>query len=100
MSTSKPTPLETTIVRGDQKIKEVTVTKPNAGALRGTSVSALIQMDVNALIVVLPRVTTPTLTTADVAAMDPVDLCALGVEVAGFFLPKEAQADIPTTSKK
>lgn len=94
---SKTIPLETPIIRGEQTITEVTLTKPNAGALRGASVSGLLQMDINALILVLPRVTTPTLTAADVANMDTADLCAMGLEVAGFFLPKSALADSPTT---
>lgn len=80
-----PITLETPITRGKQKITQVTVTKPNSGALRGASLAGLIRLEVNDLHIVLPRVTTPNLTTQEVTALDPVDLMALGLEVAGFF---------------
>lgn len=89
----KPIPLETPIVRGEATITEVTLTKPNAGALRGTSLMAIAQMDVAALETVLPRVSTPTLTAHEVRNLDPADLMALGIEVAGFLLPKSALTD-------
>jgi len=49
-------------------------------------------MDVSALCVLLPRVTNPTLTTADVAGLDPADLLQFGMEVAGFFMTREQAA--------
>ncbi|MGQ5277846.1 phage tail assembly protein, partial [Xanthomonas arboricola pv. corylina] len=53
--------------------------------------------DVTALATLLPRISSPTLTTADVNAMDPADLLAVGQEVALFFLPKaQREADFPT----
>ncbi len=55
---------DTPIVRGEQTITHVTLAKPSAGALRGTSLAALVNLDVDALRKVLPRISTPTLTTA------------------------------------
>ncbi len=81
--------LDTPVVRGNQIIQTVTLRKPKAGALRGLSIVALSQLDVNALQKLLPRISTPTLTEADVANMEPEDLVALGVKVAGFLLQKE-----------
>jgi hypothetical protein len=89
--------LETPIKRGDNTITEVTISKPNAGALRGVALLPLLQMDVNAMALVLPRITTPTLTQPEVLALDPADLMQFATEVTGFLLPKNALADIPTT---
>lgn len=92
---STPITLDTPITRGKQQITTVTLTKPNAGALRGTNLTALLQMDVEALTLVLPRISEPALTQADVRNMDPADLVQMGSTVAGFLLPKAALS--PTT---
>ncbi|MOA64741.1 Phage tail protein E [compost metagenome] len=57
------------------------------------SLTDLLQMDVNALITVLPRISTPSLTAPEVSRMDPADLLQLGSVVAGFLLPKSARVD-------
>lgn len=90
MSTVKIT-LDTPIARGDTQITVITLRKPNVGALRGVSLSDLLQLDVTALTTVLPRITEPTLTAHDVSQMDPADLVQLGGEVAGFLLPMAAK---------
>jgi hypothetical protein len=94
---SKTITLDTPIKRGETEITEIVLTKPNAGALRGVALMPLLQMDVNALAVVLPRISTPTLTAQDVLALDPADLLQLSTEVTGFLLPKSAQADSQPT---
>jgi hypothetical protein len=86
--------LDTPIVRGEQTITHVTLAKPAAGALRGTSLAALVNLDVDALRKVLPRISTPTLTEMDVAIMDPADLVALGGIFAGFLMPKALKASM------
>jgi hypothetical protein len=80
--------LEEPIVRGDTKITHVTVRKPKAGELRGTQLVNLLHMDVAALEVVLPRITSPTLTKPEVSNLDPADMTQFGMEVAGFLLTK------------
>jgi hypothetical protein len=80
--------LEEPIERGTQTITHVTVRKPKSGELRGTQLVNLLHMDVAALEVVLPRITQPTLTKADVANLDPADLTQFGVEVSGFLLTR------------
>lgn len=80
--------LDTPIKRGDQEVASISLRKPNAGELRGLNLTDLLQMDVAALQKVLPRITTPSLTEADVAAMDPADLMQCGSKVASFLLPK------------
>jgi hypothetical protein len=93
--------LDTPIKRGEQTIDKVTLRKPSSGELRGTSLSALVNLDVEALQKVLPRITSPMLTEADVARLDPADLVQLGGMFAGFLLPKAALASMgfPSESK-
>lgn len=87
--------LETPIHRGDQVISSLTLRKPDAGTLRGIKLADLLQMDVGALTTLLPRISTPTLTAADAAKLDPVDLVAIATEVGNFFLTK-AQRESPS----
>lgn len=83
--------LDTPIERnGGLPITEITLRKPAAGELRGTSLNALVNLDVDALGKVLPRISSPTLTEFDVQQLDPADLVQLGVAFAGFLLPKRA----------
>lgn len=85
--------LDTPIVRGDNNIIDtLTIKKPDAGQLRGVKLMDLIQMDIDAIIKVAPRVATPTLTENDVANLDPVDLLAVSTAVVGFFQTKAERA--------
>jgi hypothetical protein len=81
--------LDIPIVRGSQTITSVDLRRPKSGELRGVNLSDLAQLDVAALIKVLPRVSMPTLTSADVEGLDPSDLMKLGGEVVGFLLPSQ-----------
>ena len=92
-TTTETIPLDTPIARGDTKIESITLRKPTAGQLRGVSLTDILQMNVDALTVVLPRISTPTLLKQDVTAMDPADLVQLGSTVAGFLLPKAARPE-------
>jgi hypothetical protein len=83
--------LDTPIVRGEQTISEVTLRKPKAGELRGTTLNALVNLDVDALGKVLPRISEPALTEFDVRDLDPSDLVQLGVTFADFLLPNRAR---------
>lgn len=80
--------LDTPIMRKGGDIAEITLRKPKAGELRGLSLTDVLQMDVNALGKLLPRISNPMLTEAEVQGMDPADLVQLGGEVAGFLVPK------------
>jgi len=90
--------LESPIVRGEQKIDALTLRKPGAGELRGLQLTAVVNADVNSLLVLLPRITTPTLTNHDVMQMDPVDLAAIGGEVVGFFMSRREKAALSPTA--
>ncbi|KVN27026.1 phage tail protein [Burkholderia pyrrocinia] len=86
--------LDTPLVRGNQTIDAITLRKPKAGELRGVSLSDLVSLDVTALSKVLPRISSPTLTEADVANIDPADLVQLGGIFAGFLMPKAVKSKL------
>lgn len=88
--------LDTPIQRGKNQITEVVLRKPQSGALRGTRLQAIMDMDVSAMMTVIPRISTPTLTPQEMAELDPADLTALSVEVVTFLLKKSVLADLPT----
>ena len=81
--------LEEPLQRGDSQITSVEVRRPGAGELRGLKLVEVINMDVSALATLLPRITSPTLTSGDVAALDPADLLQFGMETAAFFMTRE-----------
>jgi len=85
--------LDEPLIRGTTLITEIQVRKPKSGELRGVSLIELGNMDVVALQRVLPRITQPTLTAADVANLDPADLVSLGAEVA-YFLVRKADRQV------
>lgn len=94
----RPVALDAPIVRGETTIDTVNVRKPKSGELRGLSLSSLLNLDYASLETLLPRITHPVLTKADIAALDPADMIQLGSEVMDFLLPKGAKAALsPST---
>ncbi|ELO1553962.1 phage tail assembly protein [Aeromonas hydrophila] len=85
---NKTVTLDQAIQRGDTTITEIQLRKPKAGEMRGLNMTDVVQMDVNALTKLLPRITTPILTEAEISNMDPADLMQLGSEVSTFLVPK------------
>jgi hypothetical protein len=67
----------------------ITVRKPGSPELRGLTLAALAQLDVNALHDLAPRITSPVIHKN--ATMDPADLMQLGGEVMDFLLPTAAR---------
>lgn len=67
-------------------IDALTITRPNVRALRGISLAALVQMDVDALMKLLPRIAQPTVTEQMLGDLDPADLVNIANEVMGFLL--------------
>lgn len=87
--------LDQPIARGDQRITHVTLRRPKAGELRGIDLAALLQQaDYAALEILLPRISSPTLTRADVADLDPSDLVQFTTAVMIFFAPRAAVAEL------
>lgn len=90
--------LEDVIERGENKIGMLALRKPASGELRGLSLADITMLKTDALIELIPRISSPPITEAEVSALDPADLFKCAIEIAGFFLPKgmqpEALADV------
>lgn len=93
--TQKKVTLDTPIVRGKEEIKEITLRKPNVGELRGLSMVDLLNMDINAVSTLLPRIGTPVISKEEVKQLDPADFVQLAGEVAGFMIPKSMKDEPP-----
>lgn len=85
--------LDTPLTRGSHSVTQITVRKPKAGALRGVTLNDVLNMDVQSLTTVLPRITEPALTAAELRDMDPADLVQLGSVVSNFLLPRRLKAE-------
>lgn len=90
---TKTVALQTGIQRGETVINTVDVRKPKTGELRGTRLLDLAQMDVTAITTVLPRVTIPAVTEAELRNMDPADFTLLATEVALFLAPTQESTE-------
>ncbi|WP_338725807.1 phage tail assembly protein [Shewanella baltica] len=96
--THKKITLDQPIIRGKESVTEVTLRKPKAGELRGLSLSDLLNLDVNAISTVLPRISSPMITKDEVLNMDPADLVQIGGEISNFLVPKKLQMDTQSDS--
>lgn len=83
--------LDTPVKRGETTLDVITLRKPSSGELRGIQLADLLQMDVSALIKLVPRISQ--LTEAETRVLDPADLVAIGVKVTGFLLQKRTKTD-------
>ena len=82
--------LTTPIQRGEQVYTEITLTKPaKVAQLRGINTVELLNLNVDALIKFIPRVSTPSLTEQEVGNLDPADLLQAGMAIIGFFIKPE-----------
>lgn len=97
MEAMKKVKLDTPIKRGEdgQEISEVELRKPNAGELRGLSMADLARLEVNTMLKLLPRITIPNLTAAEVSALPTEDFFALTTEVGSFLLTKADMQGFP-----
>lgn len=86
--------LDAPIVRGETTIEELKLRKPRSGELRGLSLVDLGQLKVDSLTKLLPRISIPTLTEAEVSNMEPADLLACGAEIGSFLLQKSQRAAV------
>ncbi|EYC51445.1 hypothetical protein AZ34_10410 [Hylemonella gracilis str. Niagara R] len=79
------------ITRKGGDVAAITLRKPNSGELRGLTISALMQSDVESLIKLLPRISTPMVAEYEAAALDPADMVKVAGVVAGFLLGKSTE---------
>lgn len=90
------------ILRGENRITEITVRKPLTKQLRGVSISRLIEMNADDWQIVLPRVTMPKVDKVDFAQMTVTDftkLCSAAAELM-FEDAEEIDADEDCTGKQ
>lgn len=87
-NTNTTVTLDEPIKREGGDITAIDVRRPNSGELRGLSLSELLNTHVDSLIKLLPRITIPTLTEAEIKKLAPADLVQLGGAVVNFLAPK------------
>lgn len=87
-ATTTEVELDTPIKRDGGDVTTLTLRKPMSGELRGLSLADLLNMEVDAITRVLPRISTPVLSEQEARNMDPADLVACGGEISSFLLPK------------
>jgi len=80
---------QTPIPFGKNPLKELILRRPMAGELRGTKLSRIAELDVDELFKIIPRISSPVVSEAQLNQLDSCDLMILAGEFAGFFSPKE-----------
>ncbi|WP_171854878.1 phage tail assembly protein [Enterobacter hormaechei] len=77
------------VVRGDEKITQVTITDEikQAGSLRGLKLVNVMNMDVDSVAVLLTRVTSPRLKQTEINEMDTRDFVSLSEALVPFLTP-------------
>ena len=83
---TKTVKLARPIAREGGEVGEVTIVEPNAGSMRGLKLSNVMQMDVTAMLTLLPRITKPVLEIAELEQMGPRDFSQLCQETVLFFV--------------
>lgn len=98
MTISKKITLKTGLKSGKTTINEITVRKPLTGDLRGVKLIEFIDLDIDSLAKVLPRITTPSIAEHEVFNLDLIDLSEITKEVINFLSPNsnDANKEFPT----
>lgn len=86
--------LETPIQFGDQEIKQLEIRKPNVAALQGVKLADLLQGDIAAVLTILPRVCTPSLTKGQINQLDVADVAQIAGSIMLFLQPKSVRAQL------
>lgn len=87
---SQTIPLDTPIKRGENTINSLTIRSPKKAVhLRGLNTMDIVQMNVDTLIKLLPRITE--LNEQEVSDMDPADLLKAGVVIVGFLMGSQQE---------
>ena len=86
--------LDTPVQRGETTVDRLQLRKPRSGELRGLSLVDLGQLKVDALTKLIPRISIPNLSEAEVGNMEPADLLACGAEIGSFLLQRSQRMDV------
>lgn len=92
MSNTQQVKLKTGFKSGKSNITELTIRKPLTGDLRGIKLIDFIELDVDSLAKVLPRVTIPSIEEHEVYSLDLADLSEITKVLAGFLSEKSDNA--------
>lgn len=100
MTASTKVPLATPLQVGGTAVSELILRRPAGGDLRGISLRGLLRMEVDPIMMLVPRIcTNHPVTEADLDAIDPFDLADLAGTVWTFFAqPPTSLATTSTTS--
>lgn len=94
--------LDYPIVRGTgdkaKELKEFTLRRPMGGDLRGQSLIDISMAKVDAIAVVLPRISNPVIHEHEVRSMDASDLMDVGLTIASFFTKAKHQLQAETAA--
>ncbi|CDO35817.1 phage tail assembly protein [Novosphingobium sp. KN65.2] len=82
------------ISRKGGDITELTLRKPRTGELRGLKVEDLFATDVNALMLLIPRISSPALIGDEVGQLETEDLIEVAGTVKGFFMTAAMKAAV------
>lgn len=89
--------LDEPLVMGEQQIKAITLRLPKGGELRDVNMNDLANMNVGAILKVLPRIATPIVTSQLAASLSAADTFQIGLIIAGFLAPKKQRAEMTAT---
>lgn len=77
--------LKKPVQHGDSSISSVIVREPTESTLRGLSLIDVLKLESQALTILIPRVTSPTLHANHTAALSAADRLKLGLAIQSFF---------------
>ncbi len=75
------------IERGEQKIESIQLREFSTGEIRGLNMVDLVQLQTDALITLVPRISLPPLTKNEVEALPPSEMFKIATEIANFLVP-------------
>lgn len=77
--------LEFGFKRGDNLVNEIILVKPNTGHCRGLSLKDVLSFEINALAVLLPRITLPAMTSQEVYSLELMDTLKIAEGITDFL---------------
>lgn len=99
MSNTQQVKLKIGFKSGKSTITELTIRKPLTGDLRGIKLIDFIELDVDSLAKVLPRVTMPSIEEHEVFDLDLADLSEITKVLASFLSEKSDNAKTESQSE-
>ena len=84
--------LTTPLVRGEDKLTSITLNKPKAGELRGLQLAQVLQLDVDKMNILIPRISE--LNERDMHNLEMDDYTALATGVLSFFVSAQSSLSV------